>query len=137
MYEGAKQEATDDDDSEYLLLIEKSRAALRKYFDTHYAGKVGNSGAGGVGQDADSTGTCDNSKRSPTKKHDFTQRYKKRNVVLDEFDDFFDMQPENFHDGFSAVTWWAAHRDRFPNLSRLARDILSIPGLFISVVPRT
>lgn len=134
MYEGAKQEAIEDDDEEYLLLIEKSRAALRTYFDQNYASR---SATGGEGEDdEDSAGTSGLGKRSPTKKHDFTRRYKKQYVPVDEFEDFFGMNPEPFRDGWSAVTWWAAHRDRFPNLSRLARDILSIPGVyFVPLLP--
>lgn len=133
MYEGAKQEAIEDDDEEYLVLIEKSMVALRAYFDANYAGKAGGSAGRSAEQDVATT-EPGNSRRSPSKKHDFTRRYKKKTAVLDEFDDFFKMSQASFSDGFSAVTWWAAHRDQFPNLSRLARDILSIPGELMFLV---
>jgi len=28
------------------------------------------------------------------------------------------------------LQWWAGRRSQFPNLSRFARDILSMPGMF-------
>lgn len=31
-------------------------------------------------------------------------------------------------DGCDPVVWWRKHAAQFPNLSKLARDILSIPG---------
>lgn len=31
------------------------------------------------------------------------------------------------------IHWWAGRRAQFPNLSRLARDILSIPGSAVAV----
>lgn len=129
MYEGAIREATEDQDEEYLLLIEKSKETLRAYFIANYAGKYGTL-TEGAEQDTDGDDVSGNTgRRSPTKKHDFTCRYKKQNTPVDEFEDFFGMTPERFRDGWSVVAWWAAHRDRFPNLSRLARDILSIPGM--------
>ena len=35
-----------------------------------------------------------------------------------------------FDAGEARIRWWAGRRAQFPNLSSLARDILSIPGAF-------
>jgi len=68
------------------------------------------------------------SARSP-QKIDFTSRYNKRTRLdIDEIDEFFKLPPESF--SVDPIQWWAGRRAQFPNLSRLARDILSIPGAF-------
>jgi hypothetical protein len=36
-----------------------------------------------------------------------------------------------FSQHIDPIQWWAGRRAQFPNLSRLARDILSIPGVFL------
>ena len=46
---------------------------------------------------------------------------------IDEIDEFFKLPPESFT--VDPIHWWAGRRAQFPNLSRLARDILSIPGM--------
>jgi len=63
-------------------------------------------------------------------KVDFTSRYNKRmHLNLDEIGKFFKLLPEIF--AVDPIQWWAGCRAQFPNLSRLARDILSIPGVFL------
>ena len=55
-------------------------------------------------------------------------RYKKRACpFLDEIEEFFKLPQESF-EKCDPIQWWAGRRAQFPNLSRLARDILSIPG---------
>jgi hypothetical protein len=60
-------------------------------------------------------------------KVDFTARYKKARVFIDELEEYFKLPQERF-DTCDPIQWWAGRRAQFPNLSRLARDILSIPG---------
>jgi hypothetical protein len=62
-------------------------------------------------------------------KVDFTSRYNKRiRLNIDEIEEFFKLPPEGF--AVDPIRWWVGRRAQFPNLSSLARDILSIPGAF-------
>jgi hypothetical protein len=61
-------------------------------------------------------------------KVNFTARYKKRPINLkDELEEYYRLPLEDF-DTCDPIQWWAGRRLQFPNLSRLARDILAIPG---------
>jgi len=63
-------------------------------------------------------------------KVDFTSRYRSLpQAFMDEVQEYFKLPRENF-DACDPLQWWAGHRPQFPNLSRFARDILSIPGEF-------
>ena len=69
-------------------------------------------------------------------KVNFTARYKQRaRLDIDELEEFFKLPPEDF-DNCDPVQWWAGRRTQFPNLSRFARDVLSIPGnsLFVLIL---
>lgn len=47
----------------------------------------------------------------------------------DELSNYFHLDPKDANClGVDPLKWWQMHRERFPNLSRLARDIFSIPG---------
>jgi hypothetical protein len=48
---------------------------------------------------------------------------------MDEVQEYFKLPCENF-DTCGPLQWWAGRRLQFPNLSRFARNILSIPGEF-------
>ena len=43
----------------------------------------------------------------------------------DELDHYLATEVENVKD---ALSWWYQRRDKFPRLSRMARNYLSIPG---------
>jgi len=63
-------------------------------------------------------------------KVDFTSRYRNLpQAFTDEVQEYFKLPRENF-DTCDPLQWWAGRRSQFPNLSRFARDILSIPGKF-------
>ena len=65
-------------------------------------------------------------------KVNFTARYKKRPSTLkDELEEFYKLPQEDF-DTCDPIQWWSGRRSQFPNLSRLARDILAMPGEFTS-----
>lgn len=67
--------------------------------------------------------------RSP-QRIDFTSRYRNLpQAFTDEVQEYFKLPRENF-DTCDPLKWWAGRRSQFPNLSRFARDILSIPGAF-------
>jgi hAT family C-terminal dimerisation region len=60
-------------------------------------------------------------------------QYKKsaRRTDIDEFEEFLKLPQENFA-ACDPVQWWAGCCVQFPNLSQLARDIMSIPGISLS-----
>src|ERR1700674_1706399 len=75
---------------------------------------------------------CLSSTNSSPQKVDFTSRYRNLpQAFTDEVQEYFKLPRENF-DVCDPLQWWARHRSQFPNLSRFARDILSIPGEFTS-----
>ena len=62
-------------------------------------------------------------------KVDFISRYNKHiHLNIDEIEEFFKLPPEGF--SVDPIRWWVGHCAQFPNLSSLARDVLSIPGVF-------
>ena len=66
--------------------------------------------------------------QSPVKR-DWTACYCTTQLSLSELDDYLRLCQEPFG-GCDPIKWWAARRQQFPNLSRLVRDIFSIPGQF-------
>ena len=75
------------------------------------------------------TGDCDTTYTSPQKVN-FTAQYRQRpRATVNELEEFFSLPQEDF-ETCDPLQWWAGHCSQFPNLSRFARDILSIPGMF-------
>jgi len=70
------------------------------------------------------------SDESPSKVN-FTLRYKKKDTLLrDELEEYFKLPHEDF-DLCKPLEWWVGQQAQFPNLFCLARDIFSIPGMFV------
>lgn len=114
------------DDLEMQSALEDSRESLREHYRNHYAPKTLS-----MANPTPTTGPPVSS-GSP-QKLDFMARYKKRGrLVADELEEFFKLSQENF-DHVDPIQWWAGRRAQFPNLSRLARDMLSIPGKLLTV----
>lgn len=67
-------------------------------------------------------------RQSPVKRN-WMACYNTTQPSLSELDGFLSLHQEPF-EGCDPIKWWAARRQQFPNLSRLARDIFSIPGQF-------
>lgn len=59
----------------------------------------------------------------------FVDRYSRgrSQAEQDELEVFLRLLPEDWRT-CNPVQWWASRAAQFPNLSRLARDLLSIPG---------
>ena len=101
--------------------LEGSKAKLEDQFHAHYAHLV-------PVQLARSDSAVISTSGSP-QKVDFTSRYRKTpRPYLDELEEYFKLPQEDFLT-CDPVQWWAGRCTQFPNLSRMARDILSIPGL--------
>jgi hypothetical protein len=121
------------DDVELHADLEKSVVNLREHYINNYAS------IGTTSSDPTPDPTVQNG--SPQKqKRTFTSRYGKHRrptTAASELDEYFRLtkNPEPF-DSVDPLQWWYARKDQFPNLYRLARDVLAIPGMLshISVV---
>lgn len=51
-------------------------------------------------------------------------------VPENELDDYLSRPPETFKSCPNPLRWWYEHRERYPRLSRMALDYLSIPGTY-------
>ena len=120
-YEGLLSDCDNDRSAISLLNLFKDR--LHAHYLANYA--KGSSAASTPTQTAPSI-----SSGSP-QKVDFTARYKKARMFVDELEEYFKLPLESF-DRCDPIQWWASRHAQFPNLSRLARDILSIPGVCFS-----
>lgn len=125
---GLNGDAEVDNDTQYKKQISESCTALQSYYAENYARHAVTS------TDSPSTSPINPLTRSP-RKHDFMARYSQRKRVQplphNELSDYFRSVGDSSleWDG-DALGWWKWQSNRFPNLSRLARDILSIPGMF-------
>lgn len=118
-----------EDDITTQMHIEKQKNNLHALYKKEYATAVAQIVPSSFPTDA---GPLENTGQSPTK-FNFTARYKKRsNTSIDEFEQYLKLPQEDF-DTCDPILWWAGRRAQFPNLSRLARDILSIPGPTVAV----
>jgi len=113
-----------EDNASLQSHLELSRNHLHAFYRKHYANTVASiPSTSMITQPPVTNG-------SP-QKFDFTARYNKRaRAVIDELDEYFKLQQESF-ELCDPIQWWAGRRAQFPNLSRLAQDILSIPGKYL------
>jgi hypothetical protein len=119
---GLRQAYTDDIDMTADLL--KSQAEFRKYFLATYA-----SDSARLAQER----TSSSSSRPPALNRFFARFTAAGGSAPSqgpeaELDALFQLRAESIETCPDPVQWWGVHRARFPLLSRLARDILSIPG---------
>ena len=64
----------------------------------------------------------------------FTARYRRKETAsINELEEYFKLPTEDF-DACDPIRWWMGRRAQFPNLFRLARDVLCIPGAFFQDV---
>ena len=62
------------------------------------------------------------------KPRNFIARYERcSQTIQNELEAFFALSAQHFS-SCNPIQWWYSHRDEFPNLYRLAKDILAIPG---------
>jgi hypothetical protein len=117
----------DDTLAEYL---KNSKSTLFDYFHKYYMNKA-------------TPGTSPSSTPSPllvpspsqstsstlgSLKKSFTARYRQKDKpAVNELEEYFKLPLEDF-DACDPIRWWVSRRAQFPNLYRLACDILCIPG---------
>lgn len=124
MYEGLESDCQDD--STLLTDLEKAKEQLSAFYNRHYAPRPTRKTvqASPSTSSISSTSTC----ASPEKVN-FTSRYhKKDRPVTNELDEYFKLSPEDFQT-CTPLQWWLGRSFQFPNLYRLACDVLAIPGI--------
>jgi len=122
-YDGLQVDA--DGDPSALDHIIHAKANLQEYYLSNYAKKSS------VPLQMQPTSTT--SRSGSPQKVDFLSRYNKLSRTnIDELEEYFKMPQENFGT-CDPIQWWHGRRMQFPNLSRLARDILAIPGSAVAV----
>lgn len=111
---GLQEDAEDEDDA--LEHITDSRLALERYFQRHYAAPF----------------VAPPSVIPSTVGSEYMARYRKKarsSGPRDELSEYFEIDTALAHQsGHDALQWWRLHEPQFPQLSKLARDIFSIPG---------
>lgn len=123
-YEGVKEDYTSDLDlSAYL---ESAKNSLQDHYKTNYANRNTTTAAPTPSESSSSSS-------KPTTSVDFVARYKKERVSIDELEEYFKLPRENFN-SCDPIEWWISRRAQFPNLYRLACDVLSIPGEFLHLL---
>jgi hypothetical protein len=120
-----------DNDSDLLTHVDETLEKLRQHYKDYYELKPHSR------VPFEQPPSAVPVRRSP-RKHDFTARYKTTQVSKNELEDYLCLRQEDW-DICDPIQWWATRRCQFPNLSQLARDILSIPGtvtsgIFVSVL---
>lgn len=115
MSEGLEDDCTEEEGSR-LADLEAAKAALRRYFDENYSELPSESGS---------------SRAAPPTaggaRADFTARYAKAPRKLpDELEEFWRSSIEPWD--VDPIKWWFARRSTYPRLSKMALNILSIPG---------
>ncbi|KAJ3517257.1 hypothetical protein NLJ89_g623 [Agrocybe chaxingu] len=117
------------DDPDLHGALELAKASLESHFETFYNTPASS-------QSMISSGTSQDNQRSPRK--NFASRYtQKRSSATAERNELWEYfrqtaEPANF-EKTDPLEWWHARRESFPNLYRLARDVLCIPGSAVAV----
>jgi len=120
-YEGALQDYADN--PVLLEYLEETKALLHTHYNKNYANQHTHSVQESVVHDGNTSGF--------NSKVNFTSRYKKKDQLSrNELEEFFKLQREDF-DSCNPLQWWVGRKAQFPSLFCLARDLLSIPGMFL------
>jgi hAT family C-terminal dimerisation region len=139
-YEALKDEFAQD--ASLLDQLEDAKTSLRSHFNDKYMAKsrisseparlssTPSSSLLSVTSQSSTTTTLAHANSSPQK--NFTARFQRKRVATDELSEFWNLPQEDF-ENCNPVQWWYQRRAQFPNLYCLARDILSIPGMFFFI----
>jgi hypothetical protein len=118
-------------DPELHADLEKAKVALKDHFLANY---VSSSSSQTTSALPDDTVRNSSPQKSP-QKFDFISRYKRRgpSTAEGELENYFAVTSLGQAWDVDPLLWWASHRDQYPNLYRLARDVLCIPGSAVAV----
>ena len=118
-----------NDDAALTADLEASKIELESYFNDNYAARqpipllTATSSTSSI-----LSASASSSKISRSPQKNFTSRFNQRKrTPSNELQEFWGLPQEDF-DVCDPLQWWNGRRSQFPNLSRLARDIFSIPG---------
>jgi len=112
------------DDSDLSDHLEESRSNLFDYFNENYA----NTGTPSPSPPPTTVKPAPMVAGSPQKS--FMARYRrKEKTSINELEEYFKLPAEDL-DACDPIRWWFGRRAQFPNLFRMARDILCIPGMY-------
>jgi hypothetical protein len=126
-------------DVDLLNQLEAAKLNLRSHFDAKYRDTAHNTSLANptilsstpsssmLSVTSDSSSSVSHSHGSPQK--NFMARFHRKRARIDELAEFWKLPQEDFQ-VCDPVQWWYGRRAQFPNLYRLARDILSIPGIY-------
>lgn len=110
-------------DGDLAPFLEVAKNNLHMYYKAHYANKIAPHPLPSNKPHACQTASTLNC--SPQK--NFTARFQKPRAPIDELLEFWKLPQEDF-ETCNPINWWFSRRTSFPNLYRLACDVLSIPG---------
>ncbi|KAF4617983.1 hypothetical protein D9613_012957 [Agrocybe pediades] len=129
-YEDLRSDYQEDED--LLNGLERSKADLYHHFDAFYAHVVSRPALPTSSSYNQPISRHSQSQDSPS--FDFTARFhqKPQRHTLNELDEYLRLPAQEFY-SCDPIQWWYAQRTRFPALSRLAFDILAIPGSAVAV----
>jgi hypothetical protein len=125
-YDRLKTDFVDDDD--LLEQLESAKTDLQTHYDVYYAPESGPDDP----MSSSPTHPGSQATGSP-QKIDFLARYKKTKntgAVTDELAEYFRLtrSSEPYDDDTDPLQWWYSRRKKMPNLYRLVRNVLCIPG---------
>lgn len=122
MYEGLEDDW--EHDSTMLDDLKKGKEKLEQFYARHYAPSL----APPRNRQAEARASRVTGTDCPSpEKVNLTARYKKDRVPVNELEEYFKLSAEDF-DTCKPLEWWLGRKCQFPNLYRLACDVLSIPG---------
>jgi hypothetical protein len=107
-----------------LSEIKVQKLKLLEYYAENYVGQAAQN------KDMDASPAATASITSSPQKIDFISRYAEdpHDITRNELEEYFQLPAENYRT-CDPIAWWGGRRSQFPNLCRLARDILCIPGI--------
>ena len=120
-----------NDDPALTADLEASKSKLESYFKDNYMPRrpiplSATTSTLSICSDSSAATSSRTTSKSPQK--NFTARFNQRKrTPSDELMEFWRLPQEDF-DACDPLQWWHGRRSQFPNLSRLARDIFTIPG---------
>jgi hypothetical protein len=124
MYHGALEAASDDFD--LRSDIRDSHSAFIQHYHAHYSTLPTQSNTPASAPDgaAGVNSALEGDKFFSV----FTRGRQSVSAPQQELDTFFALNPDDYATCLDPVKWWASRQSQFPRLSRMARDIFSIPG---------
>jgi hypothetical protein len=122
-YDGLQQDYIDD--ASLLAYLDSTKSMLHAYYTENYANRE----VAGTKQNIAVDPSHSQASGGVVSKMNFTSRYKKKdNVLHDELEEYFKLPREDF-ESCDLLTWWLGRHAQYPNLFRLACDVLAIPGI--------